>query len=67
MYFDAVLDSNYNVLFNGTPEETAAWLVAGAQDWKTQKNVHVCCGKTLQDMSIDDYLKMHDQKKAKNK
>lgn len=53
MYFDAVLDDNFQPVFNGTPEETKAWLGARPEehsDWQ------VCPGRSMNPVSVDKYL-----------
>ena len=55
----------YNVVFNGTPEATVEWLIANADNWEVQQKAQVCVGKTLETMSIDDYLREHDRSSQK--
>ena len=55
MYFDAVLDTDMQVLFNGTPEETKKWLESRSEEMLS----HITCvvdGKTLRSMSVLEYL-----------
>lgn len=51
-YFDAVLDSQYMPLFNGTRRETIAWLKQRpvGDGWM------VCLGETLQIVPVVQYL-----------
>jgi hypothetical protein len=51
-YFDAVLDNDMKVLFNGIPEDTKQWLREnpGMQDFS------VCIGKTMHLVSAREYL-----------
>lgn len=58
-YFDAVLDENMKVYFNGTPEEVANWLVEKAREMSTV-DLQIYPGKTLRPMSVDDYLQAFD-------
>lgn len=51
MYFDAVLDRDYNVLYNGTAAETAEWLNANAQE-----DMVVVCGVDLTQLTPSEYL-----------
>jgi hypothetical protein len=58
IYLDAVLDmTTMEPLFNSTPENVAEWLVAHAEDWKSQQNIEVCVGRTMQMKTIDEYLR----------
>lgn len=52
-YFDAVLDENMGVVFNGTPEQTQEWLKANAWAWDLQ----VCVGTTLRMVPARDYVR----------
>lgn len=52
MYFDAVLNERNFPLFNGTPKETREWLLTN----ETNSTMCVCIGRTLQMVSIEDYL-----------
>lgn len=53
MYFDAVLDDDMNPLVNGTQEEVLEWLDKrrGIED-----EVQVCIGKTMQLVTVEEYL-----------
>lgn len=53
VYFDAVLDVNMTPLCNGTPEEVLAWLDERPQ---FHDQVQVCIGKTMEFMTVEDYL-----------
>ena len=53
-YFDAVLDENMQPVFNGTPEETQAWLLANS--WAIE--LSVCIGRTMQVVSAKDYVRL---------
>lgn len=52
MYFDAVLDKDSRPIFNGTPEETMEWLKTN--QWAHK--VDVCIGRTMQIVSVPEYL-----------
>jgi hypothetical protein len=52
MYFDAVLDENMNVLFNGTPDETKKWLEENEVDDNT---VRVCIGTSMAIVTTLEY------------
>lgn len=52
MYFDAVLRGDMEVRFNGTPEETKAWL----EENETDPTDVVVDGKTIRMMSVEEYL-----------
>lgn len=54
-YFDAVLNTEYDPIFNGTPEETKAFLKEHGETYK-QQGARVCHGSTLRIVSIDEYL-----------
>jgi hypothetical protein len=56
MYFDAVLDLDNGMkpIFNGTPEETKAWL--RSTTFPEHSNIRVCLGKTLGFVTILEYL-----------
>lgn len=62
-FFDAVMDENCGILFNGTRVEVVEWLIAGSHDTKFQATLQVCEGRTLAMKSIDRYLKDHDKVK----
>jgi hypothetical protein len=51
-YFDAVLDKDMEVLFNGTPEHTREWLRAN----DTALTDRVYDGRTLTPMTVQEYL-----------
>lgn len=53
VYFDAVLDVNMTPLCNGTQEEVLAWLDERPQ---FHDQVQVCIGKTMEFMTVEDYL-----------
>lgn len=56
MYFDAVLDDEHNVLFNGTPKETADWL----RQKMTEEDCSgwlVSMGVSLRNVTVNTYLK----------
>jgi len=55
MYFDAVLDESRNVLFNGTPKDTARWLRAELEEQDCSSWI-VYPGSTLRPKSVNDYL-----------
>jgi hypothetical protein len=58
MYFDAVIvpdNSFMNPIFNGTTEETVKWLKDNPS-FKHREHSLVCVGKTLECMSIYQYL-----------
>lgn len=52
MYFDAVLDSQMEPLFNGTPQQVKNWLKKAELD----DSMQVCVGKTLQIITVNEYL-----------
>lgn len=56
MYFDAVLDDRMTPLFNGTPEETKAWLERWNPPQDIKDTLQVCRGKTLHMLTVDEYL-----------
>lgn len=53
MYFDAVLDENMQPLFNGTPEETKAWL----ENNETDNSVRVCIGESMVLVTVPEYMR----------
>lgn len=59
MYFDAVLDMDDGMkpLFNGTPEDTVAWLKE--QKFPDDLLIKVCLGRTMSLMTIFEYLYMY--------
>lgn len=57
-YFDAVLDQNYYPHFNGTREETLAFLKADGID---PTKYTVCLGENLAVMSGAAYLRAFDK------
>jgi hypothetical protein len=54
-YLDAVLDITYKPVFNDTPEKTKAFVEELQHDPMFSDYV-VCDGKTLQVMSLQEYL-----------
>lgn len=58
MYFDAILDGRMNVLFNATPEECKDWL----SEHTTGPDVRVCVGKTMELLTVNEYLRYPSQK-----
>lgn len=54
-YFDAVLDDDFAPIFNGTPDETREFLEKHGDD-ENVKSARVCPGKTLQTMTVPEYL-----------
>lgn len=52
-YFDAVLDERMNPLVNGRPEEVLEWL---DQRRGIEGEIRVCIGKTMQIVSVEEYL-----------
>lgn len=52
-YFDAVLNSKYIPVFNGTPEHTRNWLLKHTEVHDTHE---VCHGRTLKVVSVKTYL-----------
>lgn len=52
-YFDAVLDENMQVLFNGTPQDTKEWL----EKSKTDSSVRVCIGESMVLVTIPEYMR----------
>lgn len=55
MYFDVVLHEDMRPVFNGTREETVAWLNANRHDPDFSK-LQVVDGRTLNFMSTTEYL-----------
>lgn len=55
MYFDAILDENWHPVFNGTPEETKKF--AKTLDTDKKSRYVAIPGKTMQNLSIAEYLK----------
>jgi hypothetical protein len=55
-YFDTVLSSEGEVLFNGTPEETKAWLIEKGQESGHEKAQTVIIGESLKVVYISKYL-----------
>lgn len=53
MYFDAVLDRNYKVLFNGTPAETKQWLNQNTTDIN---DLVVADGREARFKTVGEYL-----------
>jgi hypothetical protein len=51
-YFDAVVDINTQPLFNGTTEETVAWLEANP----STEPRWVCLGVNMQFLTVSEYL-----------
>lgn len=64
MFFDAVMDENCMVKFNGTPAAVAEWLIENSHDTQSQATLQVCEGRTLGMKSIDQYLKDYDAKRV---
>lgn len=59
MYFDAVLDPDLKPIFNGTTEETLAWLKEHEE--YQQKNDHrVCIGSTMQLVTPWEYVNVYN-------
>jgi len=56
MYFDAVVNENWDPIFNGTPDEVKKWLLDRPDDEEVQKS-RVLLGNTLTSTSIENYLK----------
>jgi hypothetical protein len=52
MYFDCVQDKQRNILFNGTPDETRAWL----EEYGDNETMLVFYGQTLEDVTVEQYL-----------
>lgn len=52
-YFDAVLDDRMNPLINGRPEEVLEWLESRPS---LEDRVQVCIGKTMQMVTVEEYL-----------
>ena len=57
MYFDAVLTNEMSPIFNGTAEETRAWLRENPVDHSHQ----VCIGQTMKCVSVEEYLASHEK------
>ena len=55
IYFDAVMESERVVLFNGTPEETREWLLNAEFDGQ-ESNITVWDGRTLNRWTVAEYL-----------
>jgi hypothetical protein len=55
MYFDVVLDKNWNPIRNGTPEDVREFLLEQGDHYK-QQGAFVCYGANLATTSIDEYL-----------
>lgn len=53
MTFDAVLNENLYPIFNGTPEETKAWLEARPDE---HKDFQVSAGHNFAIVSVEQYL-----------
>lgn len=56
MYFDAVLDINSTPLFNGTPDETKAWLREHVDTSPDSGTWRVCPGRTMALVTVKSYL-----------
>lgn len=56
VYFDAVLSATGEVLFNGTPEETKAWLFENGQESGHKEAQTVVIGESLKVVYIPQYL-----------
>jgi|1185.fasta_scaffold11665_4 hypothetical protein len=59
MYLDAVVNENIKPVFNASPHDTIEWL-------KRNKDVipdgyQVCVGRTLEFLSVDEYLAREDK------
>lgn len=56
VYLDAVLDQDFQPIFNNTPEEVTNWL---KENPSTEKR-WVCVGRSLRFVTPEDYLKGRD-------
>jgi hypothetical protein len=62
IYFDAVLDENYTPVFNGTPGQTAVWLLENSPDYNDL--YRVCRGKDMKMFAVAEYLEMRGYKEV---
>ena len=58
MYLDAVVDVMLDSIFNGTQEEVLSWL---EQHMIFAPVVQVCVGRTLEILSVDEYIKRYSR------
>jgi hypothetical protein len=56
VYFDAVFDKDFIVLFDGTQEAVLEWLKSQLVD---VSSYNVVPGKILLPMSVEEYLKLY--------
>lgn len=56
-YFDAVLDENFQSVFNGTPNETVAWIKENP--WA--HGLVVCVGRTTDVILVPLYMERSGQ------
>lgn len=60
MYFDAVLDSEMRPFFNGTTEQVVKWCEEHQNNTKAS---HVAVGKTMEVLTVAEYLEKYGKKK----
>lgn len=56
-YFDAVIGSGLEPIFNGTPDETREWLADAIERGVHSDNWRVCIGVSLSLVTVDEYLR----------
>jgi len=61
LYFDAVLDAKMMPVFNGTREETVAWL----KDHPEAFGMDVCLGRSLMMVTVPEFLEAVEYYKNK--
>lgn len=61
MFFDAVLNDRLYPIFNGTAEETLAWVKKNAEEYEKEHDheARVCIGTTMQTVTATKYLFLH--------
>lgn len=58
MYFDAVFHKNNVLVFNGSPEETVAYLNTLSLDQR--ERCYVIPGESLKQVTVQRYLDVHN-------
>lgn len=59
-YFDAVLNVEYEAVFNGTTEETVKY-IKSTPKVRTDSDYRVCIGRTMEITSVDLYMDRFDK------
>lgn len=54
-YLDAVIDSDLQPVFNGTPEQTQEWLAEVVEQGLASEEWRVCIGTSLALVTIEEY------------